>query len=113
MWSGKKTTEEGPGEENQKDMVEGVRWGKHTHPRPVSRRWVRARKPSTTRRAFSTPDGSLLEPFFANVDELLALRDSLEEEGLIARLTAIPISTDQELLPPSLTVLKPLSREGK
>ena len=39
--------------------------------------------------------GHFSNPFFANVDELLALRDSLEEEGLIARLTAIPAITDQ------------------
>ena len=39
--------------------------------------------------------GHFSNPFFANVDELMALRDSLEEEGLIARLTAIPTSTDQ------------------
>ena len=34
--------------------------------------------------------GHFSNPFFENVDELLALRDSLEEEGLIARLTELP-----------------------
>ena len=34
--------------------------------------------------------GQFSNPFFSNVDELLALRDSLEEEGLIAKLTALP-----------------------
>ena len=39
--------------------------------------------------------GHFSNPFFANVDELLALRDSLEEEGLIARLTALPNIADK------------------
>ena len=39
--------------------------------------------------------GHFSNPFFSNVDELLALRDSLEEEGLIARLTALPSIAEQ------------------
>lgn len=31
--------------------------------------------------------GHFSNPFFENVDELLALRDSLEEEGLMAKLS--------------------------
>ena len=34
--------------------------------------------------------GHFSNSFYSNVDELLALRDSLEEEGLIAKLAALP-----------------------
>ena len=39
--------------------------------------------------------GHFSNPFFANVDELLALRDSLKDEGLLDRLTAIPAITER------------------
>jgi hypothetical protein len=34
--------------------------------------------------------GHFSNSFFKNVDELLALRDSLQEEGLMANLLALP-----------------------
>ena len=39
--------------------------------------------------------GHFSNPFFANVDELLALRDSLKDEGLVDRLTAILAITER------------------
>lgn len=37
--------------------------------------------------------GHFSNSFFENVDELLALRDSLQEEGLMANLLALPTNT--------------------
>ena len=51
--------------------------------------------------------GHFSNSFFENVDELLALRDSLQEEGLMANLLAMPPPLGKAPLPPSLTVLKP------
>ena len=39
--------------------------------------------------------GHFSNSFYSNVDELLALRDSLEEEGLIAKLVALPGSAEK------------------
>ena len=48
----------------------------------------------------STRSGSLLDPFFANVDELLALCYSLKDEGLLDQLTAIPAITERSTSSP-------------
>ena len=37
--------------------------------------------------------GHFSNPFLENVDERLALRDSLQEEGLMANLLAMPTTT--------------------
>jgi len=37
--------------------------------------------------------GHFSNSFFENVDELLALRDSLQEEGLVSNLLAMPTTT--------------------
>lgn len=58
--------------------------------------WSGIKKPSNIRRALEVPlTGHFSNPFFANVDELLVLRDSLKDEGLLDRLTAIPAITEQ------------------
>jgi len=51
--------------------------------------------------------GHFSNSFFENVDELLALRDSLQEEGLMANLLALPTTTGKGPSTQSLTVLKP------